>query len=344
MMSKETSLIVLKQKPIIEFSAMEARGLEVAEKIKAMNLDTIEASEANRSVMKKMRAELNKELDVFESQRKMIHGSITKPYKDFTDSYEKNIKVRFVDAATSLKEKIAIVESAMLEAKTSDIEAYFNTKKGGLDFISIEDAGLNIILSVTNKKLEAQINSFIDRVLDDVRAINSVDESIRIMSLYRSNLDASMSISTVLADIEREKEQEERRKKEEEAAKERLASRFEQEKLEEEQAAKERVERKKLDAGQLEQQRIQAAKNAKLNESREAELELARIEKAKERAAEELVVAEKEAARIEREKIETEKTEAAAKEIHTIKFSVSGTIAQLKEIKSFMEKLGVTYE
>ena len=69
-MSKQ--LIKLVQSPIIEFSEMEARGVEVANRIGLMNLDTIKATEENRSTMKKLRAELNKDLGIFEEQRKLI--------------------------------------------------------------------------------------------------------------------------------------------------------------------------------------------------------------------------------------------------------------------------------
>ena len=54
-----TELIKLKQAPIIEFSGMEARGLEVQEHIAQMNIDKIEATEENRSMMKKMRCYRN---------------------------------------------------------------------------------------------------------------------------------------------------------------------------------------------------------------------------------------------------------------------------------------------
>jgi len=60
------NLIELKQKPIIEFSNIEKRGLEVLRQIKELNLDTIEPIEQNRAMMKKIRADINKELSVFE--------------------------------------------------------------------------------------------------------------------------------------------------------------------------------------------------------------------------------------------------------------------------------------
>lgn len=339
-----SELIVLKQKPIIEFSAIESRGLEVAERIGQMNIETIEATESSRSMMKKMRAELNKELDVFESQRKMIHGAITKPYKDFTSSYELNIKGQYTEAVARLKEKISSVEDEMLERKKGDLTAYFKSKKGEIDFVYIEDIGLNITLSAPDKKLKVQIDAFIEKAATDIESIQEMDNAIRIESLYKTNLDLSLSITTVMADIKREKEAEEKREAKKKADQEAQAKRIEQQRIQEEHEASERVERKKREAVELERQREIAEKNAAENETKEAAQELERIENQEKQAAEDLVLAEKESQRIETEKAERAEKEETAKVVHTMQFKVCGNIEQLKKIKEFMKNLGVSYE
>ena len=95
------ALIELKQVPIIEFSMIEARGIEAQAEIAQLNIDSIEPVESNRSTMKKMRAGLNKELSVFEEQRKMIHGKVVKPYNEFKNSYESNIKTVYQAAVSN---------------------------------------------------------------------------------------------------------------------------------------------------------------------------------------------------------------------------------------------------
>ncbi|MCK5386762.1 MAG: DUF1351 domain-containing protein [Gammaproteobacteria bacterium] len=340
----ENQLIVLAQKPIIEYSAIEARGIEVAEKIALMNLDTIEPTEQNRSVMKRIRAELNKDLEVFERQRKMIHEAITKPYKDFTASYDEHIKVLYKNATEQLKEKISSVEAAMLDTKKSDIEAYFNSVAEHLDFISIDDAGLNIILSVPNKKLMGQIDGFVTKISHELATIGGMDNSVRIESLYKTNLGLSLSVSTVNDDIKREKELQEKKLKEAKEAEEREEKRVEEERVQREVAAKERFERKEKEAKQLEQKRINAKKNAELNKTKEVEQEAGRLKNEKIRADEELEIAKKESQRIQAEKEEKAKAEAAEAEIHKMTFTVSGNIKQLKQIKTFLNELGVSYE
>lgn len=336
-------LVIFKQCPIIEFSEMEERGLEVALDIKELNLDTIKPTESNRSMMKKMRAKLNNELSVFEEQRKMIHGLITQPYKDFTDSYDKNIKVLYVDATAKLKDKIATVEVGMLNKKTDDIKAYFNSKNSH-SFLTIDNAGLNIILSATDKKLEEQVNDFVVSVDKDVSTIQAMDNSVRIMSIYENTLDLSGSVAKVLADIKEEKRLEAERLKRDLFEREQAKKQAEQNRIDAEKQAKERAERKEIEAKELEQKRIQAEKNAKLNKTKEAEAEAKRIAKEQLQAEQDAIDAKAESERLKIEKQERKKQEAEANKIHKMSFKVSGTIGQLKQIKSFLEEIGVNYE
>lgn len=337
-------LITLKQAPIIDFSEMEARGLEVAEKIGLMNLDTIEPTEENRGMMKKLRAELNKELNVFEDQRKMIHELITKPYKDFADSYETNIKHLFLGASGKLKDKIAAVETVMLADKKSEINTYFNHMSTDFGFLGLDMLGLNIILSASSKKLMAEIDVFIAKVSREMSAIKSMDNSVRIESLYRTNLDLTLSISTVNADIEREKNQELQRVEEEKIRAERDKKRVEEEKIRAEQHAKDRLSRKNEKSRIAKERHKEAEKNAELNKTQESADEALRLKKESERAEQAAIIAEKEIIRIEAEK-EADRTEKeAAALVHRMSFTVSGNIAQLKAIKAFLNDLGVSYE
>ncbi len=327
-------LIELKQSPIIEFSQMEARGLEVQDNIAQMNIDKIDATEANRSMMKKMRSTLNKELGVFEEQRKMIHGKITEPYNEFKSSYESNIKAVYQNASEKLKVKISDVEINMLEIKTTALNSYFNDHNNH-KFISIDNVDLNIILSASNKKLKAQIDVFLAKVNAEVESINAMDNSVRILGYYQKTLDLPDSISTVNADIAREIELEESRIAQEKADKERKEKEDIEAQKQAELQAQQAAEKAKHDAEMAERKRIQTEKNAAMKYSAEAEKakEQARIEadQAKIKQAE----AAKHQFKLEQEKADKEAREAAEKVLHTARFEVKATMDQLKDIKNF---------
>lgn len=340
-----TQLITLKQKPIIEFSGMVARGLEVKQQIAEMNIDTIKPTDANRSMMKKMRAGLNKELKVFEDQRKMIFGAITTPYNEFNDSYESNIKIQFSEAEKALKEKISEVETRMLENKKKEMQAHFDSVASDFaSFLSLDNVGLNIILSASDAKLKKQIDSFVSDIEADVVAIGKMENSTRVMSLYETTLDLPGSIARIKDDIEREERLEKVRIEKARIAEENRIKREKEEKERKEREALERAERKEREAIQAEERRIQAEKNAKANKTREAENEVKRLKKIEEQARIDKENAETEQKRLIAEREAVEKRKAEESKIYTMSFKVRGTISQLKEIKQFMDNLGVNYE
>ena len=340
----KNELIVLKQKPIIEYSKMEERGLEVAQQIAELNIDTIEPTEANRKILKDTRAELNKDLKIFEDQRKMIHGAINTEYNAFKDSYESNIKVQYEESVAKLKLKIDEVESKMLETKIADLQAYFASRSQHLEFLLFDSINLHITLSASNKSLKTQIDNCIDTVTKEIEAIEKMDHSVRIRSLYETTLDMSGSVSKVLADIEREEKLEAERIENERIAEEKRINDEKLKKEREEKEAANRAERKRIEAEQAEERRLLAEKNAKLNKSKEAQLEVERLKKAEEQAridAEESNAAT-ERLRLEREQVE--RKEAENNKIHSMPFTVHGTMDQLKQVKQFMEDQGISYE
>jgi hypothetical protein len=338
-----TELITLKQRPIIEFSAMEARGLEVQKEIKEMNIPSIEATEENRSSMKRLRAKINKELKVFEDQRKMIHGKITQTYNEFNSSYKENIKIHYEQASVDLKEKIAEVESKMLAEKSASLNAYFDGKNEH-DFITLDNVGLNIILSASDKNIKKSIDDFIDKVTGDIKAIETMDNSVRIKGYYQRTLDLNDSISSVNADIKREEQIEKERIEKEKADKERAEREAKEKQEREEREAKERAEKARRDAELAEERRIQAEKNAKTVKAKETQEAKERAEFEAEEARKRQAEAEEQQKAIEQKRLDQEAIDAEESKIYKMKFCVSGTKKQLKSIKEFMGDLGVDYE
>lgn len=330
------ALINLKQAPIIEFSEMESRGLEVQESISQMNIAQIEPTEENRSMMKKMRATLNKELDIFEDQRKMIHGKITEPYNEFKSSYESNIKSVYQNAGNELKGKISEVETRMLSDKETMLSAYFE-KHNAHGFIALSNVGLNIILSATDKKLKTQIDVFLAKVDSEVESINAMENSTRILGYYQKTLDLPDSISTVNTDINREKELEEARIAQEKANKERKEKEAIEAQKQAELQAKQAVEKAKRDSELAEERRTQAEKNAAMQQSIEAEKAKKQAENDAKLAQEKQAEALEHKAKLEQEKADREAREAAEKVVYTARFEIKATLSKMKAIKQFFQ-------
>lgn len=83
-----SKIIEVTQKPIIEYSFIDEIAKNVEAKIESLNIDTLEPTEDNLSVIKSTRAELNNDFKTLEEQRKMVKDIVLKDYNAFEDKYK----------------------------------------------------------------------------------------------------------------------------------------------------------------------------------------------------------------------------------------------------------------
>lgn len=207
--------ITLVQSPVISHKLQEA-GKAVSKRIDELELDKQIATVETVKSLKDLRAELNKELADFESQRKFIKEGVNNPYNEFETIYKVEISEKYKSAIDLLKDKIAFVEDKVKSDKKEAIEAYFNELciSEKIDFITFDKLGIEINLSTTEKKYKEQINEYITKVVDDLNLIKSTDFEAEILTEYKSSLNASKAITDVKNRKEREKAEEERLKAE----------------------------------------------------------------------------------------------------------------------------------
>lgn len=216
-----TEIIAVKQLPII-VEQLQVIKEDVTERVnEAMSLvcteDTIQ-------VVKNARAELNKEFAGWESKRKEVKKSVLSPYEQFEAVYKDCITNVFKKADADLKGKIDSLEAEMKERTKEKVKAYFDEylESKGIDFVTFENARINVTLSASLKSLKAQAKDFIDRICDDLALIETQEHIEEIMYEYKRFLNVSQAITTVSMRhkaIEAEKAKEEERKAREEAAK-----------------------------------------------------------------------------------------------------------------------------
>jgi hypothetical protein len=207
--------IKLVQSPVITHKLQEA-GKEVSKRIDELELDKQIATVETVKSLKDLRAELNKELADFESQRKLIKEGVNNPYNEFETVYKAEIAEKYKAAIDLLKDKIAFVEDKVKSDKKKSIESYFNElcvfEK--IDFITFDKLGIEINLSTTEKKYKEQIFEYITKVVDDLNLIKSTDFEAEILTEYKSSLNASKAITDVKTRKEKERIETERLKAE----------------------------------------------------------------------------------------------------------------------------------
>lgn len=205
--------ITLVQSPVIVHKLQEA-GREVSKRINDLELDKQIATIDTVKSLKDLRAELNKELADFETQRKFIKEGVNNPYLEFENTYKVEISEKYKDAIELLKDKIAFVENDIKSKKKESLEMYFKELcvSEKIDFVAMHQLGIEVNLSTTEKKYKEQINDYITKVVDDLNLIKSTDFEAEILTEYKTTLNASKAITAVKDRKEREKAELERLK------------------------------------------------------------------------------------------------------------------------------------
>ena len=216
-----TDIIVVRQLPEIEERLQEIK-VDVTERAnKAMSLV---CTEENRQAIKDIRADLRKEFNGWEEKRKEVKEAVLAPYNDFEKSYKDCITDIYKRVDADLKGKIDRVEDELKAEREAEVRAYFDEylASKGIDFITYENADINVTLSASKKSLKEKAKAFIDRVCDDLALIDTQEHKDEIMYEYKRFLNVSSAITTVQMRhkaLEEEKAREAERKVREEAEK-----------------------------------------------------------------------------------------------------------------------------
>lgn len=190
--------IELTQKPVIKHKLQEI-GAKVTGRLSELNLENQVATSETIQTLKNLRAELNKELADFEGQRKAIKEGVNNPYLEFEAIYKVEISEKYKAGIDTLKDKIATFEDKIKTDKSNAVEAYFNELciSEKIDFIKFENLGLDINLTISEKKYKEQVNEFIAKVQDDLALIKTTDFEAEILTEYKDTLNVSQSIVKV---------------------------------------------------------------------------------------------------------------------------------------------------
>lgn len=215
----ENNIIQVKQLPIIVEQLHEVKA-EVTTKVEqALSLVCTEDTVKD---VKKVRSELNKELKDYEERRKAVKKAIMTPYEQFEMVYKDCISNTYKKADTELKGKIDSVENELKEQKKAEVKGYFDEylTATGIDFVTFENANINVTLSASMKSLKEQAKAFIDKIVDDLNLIDTQEHKDDILYEYKASLNVSAAITTVTnryKAIEAAKAREEERKAREQA-------------------------------------------------------------------------------------------------------------------------------
>ncbi|MET0016504.1 DUF1351 domain-containing protein [Oscillibacter sp.] len=216
------SLIVVKQLPVIEEHLLNLAGTIDQQVDAALSLV---CTEDTVKVVKKTRADLNKQFAELEEQRKAVRAAVLDPYDRFQAVYDKCVSSKFKLADSNLKTKIDDVEDVLRDQKEANVLEYYMEKAASLHIsateIPFERACIKITLSASEKSLREACDTFLNRIAADLAMIEQQEFRDEILVEFRQSLSGSQAVTTVLnhhRQIEEEKERAAKRAEAEAAA------------------------------------------------------------------------------------------------------------------------------
>lgn len=209
-----SDLIIVKQLPIIE-EKLKGLAEEIDKEVE--NARALVCTEDTLKTVKEVRADLNKKFKELETQRKAVKEQIMVPYNNFETIYKECVSDKFKNGDTELKNKIDNVESELKAKKEQDVKEYFEEYKtaNDIDFINYEQANINVTLTASMKSLKEQAKAFIDKIVDDLKLIETQECKDEIFVEYKQTLNISRAIQDVANRhklLEEEKRKQEKQK------------------------------------------------------------------------------------------------------------------------------------
>lgn len=189
-------LIKLIQEPVIE---EHLRALKEQIDRRVVDALALVCTEDTVKSVKATRAELNKEFQALEDQRKFIKKAVLGPYDQFEAIYRECVSDAYKRADAELKNRIDSVQAELLARKKAEVEAYFleYAASRGVDWLEFSSVGLNVTLSTSTKKLKGEAKAEVDRVAQSVALLSGMENADEIMVEYKLTLNATAAIATV---------------------------------------------------------------------------------------------------------------------------------------------------
>ena len=193
-----TEIIVVKQLPIIVEQLAQVKE-QVIQRVELAT--SLVCTDETVKEVKKARAELNAEFKAWEEKRKEVKTAVMTPYEKFEAVYKDCVSDTYKKADADLKAKIDGVEKELKDKKTAEVKAYFDEylECKNIDFVTYEQANINVTLSATMKSLKEQAKAFVDKLGDDLALIDTQEHKAEIMVEYKKTLNVSAAITGVNA-------------------------------------------------------------------------------------------------------------------------------------------------
>lgn len=158
----------------------------------------ISFTEETMKEAKDEKSKVNKFKKQVSDYRKNIIEEYNKPIKAFEDTAKETERL-LTETYNTINQQVANYENKQKEIKEQEIKDYFEEyrKANNIDFITYEQARINVTLSASMKSLKEQAKQFIDKIVDDLKLIETQEHKTEILVEYKQTLNVSQAITSV---------------------------------------------------------------------------------------------------------------------------------------------------
>lgn len=203
-MNEEQSLIVVSQLPEIQENL---RLLRESWEQRAKDAATMVCTEDTVQSLKDMRAEMRKEFQAADSQRKAAKDKYMAPWNAVEATFKECVKDAFTRADNSLHDTIDEFQNELKKKCYEDLKAYFAEliQVEHIDFLTLDQAmqlgNIRISLGDAKKsnprKLKDDLAAVVSKIAVNLEDISKMDDAPEIMAEYKLCFDVGRSVARV---------------------------------------------------------------------------------------------------------------------------------------------------
>lgn len=161
-------------------------------------------SEDTKKDAEKQKAEINKQKAQIADYRKAIVARYNEPIKKFETTAKETENI-LAEAYNFINQQVKEFDNKELEQVKEKVESYFNeyALSKNIDFVKFEQLNINItkgLLTATGnltKKVQEQIENFIDNIEKDIQLIKTLEFKEEIFIEYKKTLKCASAIADV---------------------------------------------------------------------------------------------------------------------------------------------------
>ena len=166
-------------------------------------VEQLQANDSNLKQVKAIRADLAKQFQAMELQRKAVKQQVMEPYLQAEAKYKAAIAEPFQAADKQLKAWVDNYQNGLKAAKEQELREYFEELCAvhGVDFLRFSDAGVAVDMAmarqIESRTVKKSLETFVLKIRGDLDTILAMEDSAEILAEYREHHDLQRAILDV---------------------------------------------------------------------------------------------------------------------------------------------------